>query len=211
MPDNPQSLANNRLTTADRRTKVCHLYMRGVPVTEIAVQVGASVSRVKGDLAWHHAYWVETAAIDFDLAKGRELEKINALEEEAWAGFRRSQTRSVRTTRRRDRRTGGEDGEQTTDVAGVQEYERDGNTAWMDTIKWCIDRRIKLLGLDAPTQIHVTNADEDQQYRAWYQSLTPEARMLVDASHDALDTTARPVATPESAPPVAEDHGGGTA
>ena len=69
-----------------------------------------------------------------------ELERIRLVQREAWKGWKRSQLPSVVT--RRSRR-----GDRTVEVTVTKT--RVGNPRFLNVLLKCVDRRIRLLGLDA--------------------------------------------------------------
>lgn len=153
------------------------LYLEGKSQGKIAEAVGITRQQVSYDInrvlipRWQRQ---STAAAGEHIA--RELEKINHLEATYWTAWHDSlkpkESRSTGTTDRQ--RTvsvptsvlqamiavnGNIQGNGTLSLpssdtrATLLREERDGNPMFLIGVQWCIDRRIKLLGLDAPLKI----------------------------------------------------------
>jgi hypothetical protein len=99
------------------------LALSGVPQYAIAEQIGVSRQTILRDLKTLEKRWKDSAVRDLDAAKGKELAKLDNMEAEAWRSFRRS-------------RAGG----------------AAGDSRFLGDVQWCIDRRCKLLGIDAPVK-----------------------------------------------------------
>lgn len=89
--------------------------------------MGVSLSTVKRDLEAVRLMWVESAAKELALHKAEQLAKLDMLESEAWAAWRRSCEKAVN----------GDSGETP-----------EANPRYMALVFQCIDRRCKLLRLD---------------------------------------------------------------
>ena len=88
--------------------------------------------------------------MDFNEAKAQELAKIDEVERQAWVAWERSQ----------------EDAESTkvVETASDKRYEAQtkgqaGDPRFLDIVMKCVDRRCKILGVDAPVKQQVTGAD----------------------------------------------------
>lgn len=60
------------------------LYLRGVRQVEIAEQLGVSQSQVSHDLAEIRKRWRESSVLDFNEKRSEDLERLAAIEREAW-------------------------------------------------------------------------------------------------------------------------------
>ena len=138
---------------------VARLYCEGKSMREISKVVGVAPSQILGDLRTIRARWRADANISIEQATARELAKIDNLEREYWDAWTRS---------RADAET---NAQEIVDVPIVQKgvaipaqrrlvrkqtEQRDGNARFLEGVQWCIDRRIKLLGLDAPIKVDIT-------------------------------------------------------
>lgn len=141
---NPTELARDRARTAE-------LYLKSWTQNAIAAELGVSQGQVSKDLKAVRQGWLESAVRDFDAAKAAELAKIDNLEREAWAAYER--TVGPHTV--------------TTDIDGTNDkgsFDRKtertehlaGNPAFLNVVMTCIDRRCKILGVDAPQKLEHT-------------------------------------------------------
>lgn len=148
----------------ERRAIVARRYLQGVFQSDIAEEVGVTQSTVSKDLKAIQEQWRTSSLMDFGEAKQRELERIDALEEQAWKAWFRSCEKRTRT----DNRVKGiqakpeeyevdDEGKLVRKKSKVYPlevdtktvvYQRDGDPRWLATIQRCIQLRIKLLALD---------------------------------------------------------------
>lgn len=136
------------------RTVEAKLYCEGRTLREIADHISAqrpytiSYSQVRHDMAAVMQEWKDErvgAMGDYITA---ELAKINHMECAAWREWERSREDKRRTSQRRT--TGDAGGK---DEAGIVTEGRLGDPRYLATVQWCIERRCKMLGLDAPERI----------------------------------------------------------
>lgn len=120
------------------------MYLRGRRQWQIAEQIGICQQMVCHDLKEIRKRWRESTIRDFDELRSEQLEKIDTVESEYWAGFERSQSKRHPS----------------------------GNPSFLAGVERCIERRCKLLGLDAPQKIAPTTPDGTQPYRP--EPMTPE-------------------------------------
>ena len=139
-----------------------------------------SVSQICQDIKVIRERWAENEISNFNERVSLELAKIDALELEAYESWQRSKGRKIRITKKVSQQQPGmvesvtDEGEIVSEevegaIVGViekttTEEELVGDARYLDIIYKCIDRRIKLLGLDAPTKIKVSKEkDEDEE------------------------------------------------
>src|SRR5436190_3827327 len=143
--------AHQKLEMLQRRQKVADLYLQGLSQASIAEQLEVSQTSVARDLAKIERSWRESAIRDFDAAKERELQRLALIEKNAWEGWKRScqpiQSATV-------------DGQ----AADSQKAKRtvkhqNGQPRFLELVLECIDKRAKLLGLDAPLKVVPTTLD----------------------------------------------------
>ncbi len=82
---------NRRFAVEKRRRQVVELYLQGTGQGAIAEQLRISQSTVSDDLKAVRKQWRDSAIRDFDELRSIELEKIDLIEREAWAAWKRSQ------------------------------------------------------------------------------------------------------------------------
>jgi predicted transcriptional regulator len=128
------------------------MYIRGKTQYEIASELGISQSQVNYDLKAIQAQWRESTTMNLDEAKAKELARLDELEREFWAAWEAS--KGERTQARQEKNNSG-----ATVKASMMKEQRDGNPAFLNGVLSCIDRRCKLLGLDAPTKSELTGKD----------------------------------------------------
>jgi len=150
----------------DRR-RIATLYLRGKLQTEIAEELGINQSTVSRDLKALQKEWLEDTKIDFDKAKAREIAKIDNLERIYHVAWIRS-CEDAETIRKKK-----------AEVAGVERKEivttakgQVGDPRFLTGVQWCIERRCKVLGIDAPTKIAPTDPTGEKEYTG----LTDEER-----------------------------------
>lgn len=107
---------------------------------------------ISRDLKTIQERWQASSIRSFDEARAQELAKIDHLELTYWAMFEASKTPAVK-----QRVVKKIDGEIT---QSTQEAMKDGGD-WriLQRVEWCIDRRCKLLGLDAPAKSEISGKD----------------------------------------------------
>jgi len=150
----PGKQRSNSQLARDRR-KIADLYLKGWLQADIAEELGISDSTVSRDLAAMRKAWLKSALMDFNEAKARELAEIDHLERVAWAEWLESKEAKESTvqktsTSNRNKRV----------EAQIRKETRLGDPRYLGIIQWCIDRRCKILGVDAPTQTQVSGALE---------------------------------------------------
>jgi hypothetical protein len=152
------TMAANTRTEAQREAdleKIALLLLKGKTQREIAQAIGISRELVKYDVAELRSRWKDSALHNFDESKQLELEKANLVEREAWKGWELS----LRDAEKRTvERAGTEDGPVRT---RVEQQGQCGNPRFLETALRCVERRCKILGLDAPTKIAPTNPAGD--------------------------------------------------
>lgn len=137
-----------------RREKVAGMYRRGMLQSHIAKELGINQSNVSRDLKQIRSEWLDSRVRDFDAAKEIELQKIDEVERQSWAAWERSVgVVERRTTRKKD---AGERSE--TEATVVKTYQA-GDPRYLKNVLDCIERRCKILGLDAPEK----HADTDSK------------------------------------------------
>jgi predicted transcriptional regulator len=138
-----------------RRNEITAMYLRGMKQMEIAEELGISQGLVSRDLSIVQKEWLKERTADFDLLKQKELAKIDELEREAWAEYKRS--KNQRSTTMTEKVQGTLMGD--VQKARVTKKESLGDARYLGIVQWCIDRRVKILGMDAPTKITPTTSD----------------------------------------------------
>lgn len=131
-------------------------YVRGWSQVAIAEAVGLSQQQVSVDIRTIQSRWARNTDIDFDQAKQKELARLDELEREFWQAWESS--KSERTKARQE--IGSEkdkNGKPVVNKSSMEKEQRDGNPAFLQGVLSCIDRRCKLLGIDAPVETNLRN------------------------------------------------------
>ncbi len=147
MPDDtPRSSQRNEET----RQQVARLYVQGASQAEIQQQTGLSLEALRGVIREILKRWCESNLIEFDTARARELAKIDHLEREAWRAWERSCSDAEVTKTSTD-------GEKRRAERTVKQQV--GDPSFLGRVAWCIEKRCKLLGLDAAAEKAGTGND----------------------------------------------------
>lgn len=133
------------------RTEEARLWCQGRTLRQIAEEITASrpyrigYTQVRNDM---EAVLKEWRSERMDLMQDHvtaELARINHMEATAWAEWDRSR---LDRQRKITKRTTGDAGAK--DEAGITTEGRLGDPRYLATVQWCIERRCRMLGLDAP-------------------------------------------------------------
>lgn len=162
------------------RQIVSEYYLKGHSSRSIAgivmekVGKGYSVSHttISGDIKALLKQWQKERINDIDKVKAVELEKLDKLEQTYWDAWEKSIQDYKRTSLKQKGTTSSsrpEYREQTT-----MEMISHGNPAYLAGVERCIERRCKILGIDAPQKIDATTKGESLN--------TPFMQMLKAAS-----------------------------
>ena len=141
----------------DRR-RISDLYLQGWLQADIATEIGVSAPTVSRDLKALQGNWLQSALLDFNEAKAQQLAKIDRLEREYWEAWARS-CEDAETVRQE----GGpksKDGKLLPPDKVVRTSKgQAGDPRFLQGVQWCIDRRCKILGVDAPQALELTGKD----------------------------------------------------
>ena len=163
--------------------EVSRLYLEGVSLPAIAERLNITYAQANDDMRVIRRAWRRAQAANFDELRSRELTKIDHLEAVYWDAWFRSQRDQEETvTERRDG---------TTAVALARVRRRTGITGDFTAlagVQWCIERRIRLLGLDAPTRITVESVRAEAERIAAVtgfsvEEIIAEAQTIVNAAY----------------------------
>ncbi len=172
-------MARNTRTPEERardRVRLLELRAKGWCQEEIAQELGVSQQQVSHDALQMRREWQARAAFDVESATGQELERLDMIEAEAWAAWRRSCQELQRTATTHKQReatvpsrhvTTAPDGTVTEtstretvslmrDETSVQTEQQNGNPAFLALIGKCVEQRAKLLGLNKPERIKIS-------------------------------------------------------
>ena len=153
------------------------MYLEGHSQAEIADHIcdirhyDISAQQVSQDMKKVRQRWVDSQLRDFDQAKAHELSKIDNLEREYWEAWRKSLELATEIFSEKE-----EGNMQSTNAQGVvagtvkpiyskskvkkKETQTFGEPRYLEGIRWCIDKRCKIFGLDAPSRVSINWRDE---------------------------------------------------
>lgn len=138
-----------------RRTKVSALYLARYYQHEIAAKLGIGRPTVRDDLLAIHKEWAKDSIGNRGEWIDRELAAIDRLERI----YHRSWLRSLKAAETREARTVTKSDGDTTQQKSKREEDRCGNPQFLEGVRWCINRRIELLGLDAEKRLKIDGLD----------------------------------------------------
>ncbi|MDO6747189.1 hypothetical protein [Gilvimarinus sp. 1_MG-2023] len=152
----PSQIARDRADIAD-------MYLRGwqqVRIAEHLTQksedgIQYSLDMVRRDLREVRAQWRKSALIDFDAAKQEQLAKLDMMECQVWDQW----LRSCEDYKKHTTGKGAQGPIDKTETGG-----QTGDPRYMNVLLSIIERRCKLLGLDAPTKVAPTDPDGKEPY-----------------------------------------------
>ena len=125
------------------------MYLKGATHADIGRALGVSARTAGTYIEEVRLHWLDSALRDYDQAKMEQLAKIDLLERTYWEAWEAS--RQDKETIQIDALPKGEW------KATSRSEGQTGNAAFLDGVMKCIDKRCKILGLDAPTRnINVT-------------------------------------------------------
>jgi len=136
----------------DRR-RIADLYLQGKTQVDIGEKLGVSQATISRDLKALQREWLQSTLIEFDKAKAEELAKVDRLEREYWIAWERS-CEDAETVKQRGVESGDKKSKEAVKITKGQA----GDPRFLIGVQWCIERRCKILGLDAPEKRQVTGA-----------------------------------------------------
>jgi len=163
---------------------------------------------ISQDLSCIRALWRESSIRDFDAARDQELRKLDLLEREAWAAWKRSQEPAESTKVVQD--ASGKRAQKTVEHPV-------GDPRYLEQVQKCIAARRAILGLDAPTRIAPTSPDGADAYHTHVMlelmRIAEEAKngpLVIDAQYveqQVQAALAGPGPEPPNQPKAATDDG----
>jgi len=152
-------VTNQKQDIEKRRSEVARLYLQGLYQVDIASHVGVSLPTIERDLRVIRNRWQESALRDFDQIRAEQLAKLDLMESQLWAQWQRS-CETILKTRKETRKA--------TKYPGTnharEKVEQTGDPRYMMAILNIIERRCKLIGLDAPTKVAPTDPSGTKPY-----------------------------------------------
>lgn len=167
MGEGPGRRRSNGQLARDRR-RTADLYLQGWLQADIAKELGNSPATVSRDIKFLQSEWQQSALVDIDAAKAKELAKVDRLEREYWEAWERSCQDAETVTQKTKgvvQRKQDEDGkfvaERPAEATKTSKGQA-GDPRFLQGVQWCIDKRCKILGIDAPMKSFGMNIDLSQ-------------------------------------------------
>lgn len=202
----PFELHNNKANDAvleHTLAVVANRLLQGYSLRDIAEELGVSKPRAAELTRQVAQHWRNSAMVDIDEARGIELAKLDKLEHEYWLAWERSKMPRTMTTQRTAPMPAGSSDMRVT--AGMRTEERDGDPRFLDGVFKCIERRIKIYGLDQPDKIamagvfDVNNDNELTKRLARYEAILAGTPLELAATGADRYRVAEPVDSERSA------------
>ena len=134
---------------ADRK-EITTYYLHGMTQVEIGKRLNMTQPMVSYDLKAIQAMWVQRTVLDLDAAKRKELARIDVLERTYWQAWEDSKGQHEIMVTQMDEWALPDKGHKT---ASIRREMLNGNPAYLAGVMSCIEKRCKLLGLDAPVKV----------------------------------------------------------
>lgn len=138
---------------AKDRKIISELYLRGMSQSTIAIDMRLSEATVSRDIAAIRKSWLKETVVNYNEFIAKELARIDQVEREAWDAWERSKTESEEVTRY------GFEGKNS--GVNMKRAKRDGDPRFLAQVEWCIQQRIKLIGLLQDKPESITRVDVD--------------------------------------------------
>ena len=143
-----------------RRVTVAEMYLQGKRQVDIAAACKVSQGTISNDLAALHEQWRESALVTYDAAKAVELARIDHMERVAWEEYEASKADRERTVQEQTQTA---DGEKSFRARTDKTKRHTGDPQFLKIVQWCIEQRIAIYGLKAPTthKVHIDPLKEE--------------------------------------------------
>lgn len=140
------------------RQHIADWYLQGLTQAVIAERINTDPEReytltqqtISNDIRRLQELWLKSSVRDFDEIKAKELAKIDRLEREYWRGWERSceDAETVRQEGSKD-----DEGQPGVDKIVKTAKGQAGDPRFLAGVERCIERRCKIFGIDAPTEV----------------------------------------------------------
>jgi hypothetical protein len=143
-----------RASREERRSEVGRRYLKGESQVTIAEAIGYSAAQVSRDLAIMRERWKKSVERSQEELKTEAIARLEEMSRCFWTGWEASL--APRETTTQEKRSGGGEGVR----VSVRREVPKGDPRFLDGIARTEERRIKLLGLDAPSRCEVSAVTE---------------------------------------------------
>lgn len=132
--------------------RITAMYLKGMYQSDIAAELGLSQGQISNDIKIIQKRWQSQTSLNLDEAKSKELARIDILEREFWQAWETSKSERTKARQEIGTTKDPQTGKPVINKSSMEKEQRDGNPAFLQGVLNCIDRRCKLLGIDAPTK-----------------------------------------------------------
>lgn len=160
----------NKRTVAQRaadRVVIADLMIAGKPLVQIRDHINAirsynlSTSAIAYDAKVIERQWVEEYLADINVAKAKEIARINKIEAAAWAAWEDSKRPLTKTEKEKVENEQSGRGDQVTNKhkkarVKTTEIEKNADKEFMAIVQWCVEQRCKILGINAPQRYDIS-------------------------------------------------------
>lgn len=136
---------------------VAEMYLKGSTMAVIADKLGHSLNMVSYDLREVRKRWRASAVRDFDAHREEQLARLDLLEAAAWREWERSCEDYWKKTVGKTSQD---------DIDKEETGAQTGDPRYINAILSIVERRCRLLGLDAPTKVAPTTPEGDKPYQS---------------------------------------------
>lgn len=145
---------STEIAIMERRTKAWEMYLRSKSVPEIAKRLRVSEALIWDDLKQSREFWAERVR-SLEDQRVEEVARLDQLEREYWEAWEKSGLEKEVETVEEVPMQGGIGGSGSLSVSKVttQKTGQVGDPRFLEGVLRVIDRRARLLGLDAPTKV----------------------------------------------------------
>ena len=137
------------------RLIVSDLYLKGYTQQYIGEKLGISITTVCRDIKVLIRWWKRSSVKNIDSLKQIELNKINKLEIEYWEAWERSKNDAEQKIKRQRQTANNEP----INEAQIKSDSQNGDPRYLAGVQWCIEKRCKIIGIDAPEKHEVMTKD----------------------------------------------------
>lgn len=145
--------------TAFQREKdlvtTANFYLQGLTQAQIGIKLKLSRQQIGYDIKDIIQEWRKEYIEDINDKITVELNKINLVESECWLAWEKSKKVKKQLTEYRNK-------QKVLTSTITNKYDNLPNDRYMDKIKWCIETRLKLLGL-LPVKAREVNIDDNSE------------------------------------------------
>lgn len=120
-----------------------------------------STSSIIYDMRIIQKQWVASYLQDINVAKAKELARIDRVERAAWDAWEKSKDPARKTEKEKVESEQLDSGDRAFQKhrkvrAKTTEMDRDADKEFMKIVQWCVDTRCKILGINAPQRYDIS-------------------------------------------------------